>query len=56
MTDIALRAGRWFRDAPLWTRLRGEWMLIALAAIAGLVVAVPDLREGAVTSLSDAYV
>jgi hypothetical protein len=56
MTDIALKAGRWFRDAPPWGRLRAEWMLIALAAIAGLVVAVPELREAAVTSLSDAYV
>ena len=56
MTDIALKAGRWFRDAPLWVRLRAEWMLIALAVIAGLVVALPGLREAAVTSLSDAYV
>jgi hypothetical protein len=56
MTDIALKAGRWFREAPLWSRLRAEWMLIALAVIAGLVVAIPDLREAAVTSLSDAYV
>jgi hypothetical protein len=56
MTDIALKAGRWFREAPLWSRLRTEWMLIALAVIAGLVVAIPDLREAAITSLSDAYV
>lgn len=56
MTDIALKAGRWFREAPLWARLRAEWMLITLAVVAGLVVAVPGLREAAVTSLADAYV
>jgi hypothetical protein len=31
-------------------------MLISLAVVAGLVVAVPELREAAVTSLSDAYI
>jgi hypothetical protein len=56
MTDIALKAGRWFREAPIWMRLRAEWMLIALAVVAGLVVAVPELREAAVTSLADAYI
>lgn len=56
MTEIALRAGRWFREGPLWVRLRAEWMLISLAVIAGFVVAVPELQEAAIVSLSDAYV
>jgi hypothetical protein len=56
MAEIALRAGRWFRENPIWTRLKAEWMLVSLAVIAGLVVAIPELREAAVTSLADAYV
>jgi len=56
MTEIALKAGRWFRDMPVWRLIQAEWMVIALAASAALVVAVPDLRDAAVTSLSDAYI
>ncbi|HEV2558127.1 MAG TPA: putative manganese transporter [Microvirga sp.] len=56
MTDIAVKAGRWFVDGPVWRVLRTEWVIVALAAAAGLAVAVPDLREAAVTALSDAYI
>jgi hypothetical protein len=56
MTDIALRAGRWILDGPVWRLLRTEWVMVALAAAAALTVAIPELREAAVVSLSDAYI
>lgn len=55
MTDIALRAGRWLIDSPAWRFVRGEWMILALATVAALMVSVPELREAAIVSLSDAY-
>lgn len=55
MTAIALRARRFLRDLPLLRFLRGQWMALALAAFLGAVVAVPGLREAALTSLADAY-
>jgi hypothetical protein len=56
MTETALRAGRWIRDGSLWHLLRTEWVLAVLAATAAAVVAVPELREAAVATLSDAYI
>src|SRR3712207_5322265 len=56
MTDIALRAGRWIRDGSLWNLLRTEWVIAVLAATAAAVVAVPELREAAVGTLSDGYI
>ncbi|HEX2137945.1 MAG TPA: putative manganese transporter [Microvirga sp.] len=56
MTDIALRAGRWIRGGSLLNLLRTEWVLVVLAAAAGTVVAIPELREAAVATLSDAYI
>jgi len=55
MTEIAVRAGRWFRDAPFWSRLRAEWMLVTLATMAALAVAVPELRAKALDLIADAY-
>jgi len=56
MTDIALKAGRWFREMPAWRFLRTEWMVVVLAAAFALAVAIPELRDAAISSLADAYV
>ncbi|HEY8564497.1 MAG TPA: putative manganese transporter [Beijerinckiaceae bacterium] len=56
MPEIALKAGRFVREMPLWRRLRLEWMLVTLAGVVALTLAVPELREKAVDTLADAYI
>ena len=55
MSDIALRAGRWFRGGAPLRVLRTEWMLVTLAVLVGLAVASPELRDRAAGALADAY-